>query len=575
MSKKTIQPKKNYLPILEDSALALLFFSVLLVFSTQIQVHFTLPKLVALRICSIFIIGLWIYRISVYEINAIPRAILFSSIALGIWWIISSFFAVHIPTALHGVYGRYNALLNHLLYLILFFIVASTPRSGNRIIKLFVTALIPVAVYAIFQHFKIDIFPWPDKGRSASTVGNPVILGAVLALGLPLALLLKKWWLIAAGLIFVGIITTVSRGAYLAVAVMIIFLSIVNFKKYLILLLILLVSISCSTRLTETSGITVRGIYYKAALEGIKSAPIFGVGFENFRIIYPKYRQPEDNIYHRDTIPTMVHNGYIQTAMTNGIPALILYLTLVGMILVSLIKKKDYFFVAAMMGYLVQDLTGWLEIALTPFFWIILGLSISRESFRDSLLIKGTPILKIIGWLCLAFSIFLSFDAVSRINADNIFYKAQAIKNYSLLDINIKEGLEFVSDDFYYYDIAGMLYLKQFVKTGDTDAYKKGISMLNKAHTLNPFDVYVLIHRLDLEAIALKQGVISKPLELADKIMAMDKNNPTVYESAMKLRIIEKRYPEALEYLKKAMILIPNNENYKLWLNSIILASQK
>jgi putative inorganic carbon (HCO3(-)) transporter len=566
---------KTNLSILEDSALALLFFSVLLVFSTQVQVHFTLPKLVALRICSVFVIGLWIYRISVYSINAIPRAILFSSIALGVWWIISSFFAVHIPTALHGVYGRYNALLNHLLYLILFFVVASTPRTGNRIIKLFIAALIPVAVYAIFQHFKIDIFPWPQGDRSASTIGNPVILGAVLALGFPLALSLKKWWLIAAAILLVGIITTISRGAYVAVAVSVIILILTkSFKKYFILLLILSVSLSCSARLTERAGITVRGIYYKAAFEGIKSSPIFGVGFENFRIIYPKYRQPEDSIYHKNVIPTMVHNGYIQLAMTNGIPALILYLALVGMILFSLIKRKNYFFVAAIAGYMVQDLTGWLEIALTPFFWIILGLCSPTNGDQ----IKGYSLTKVIAWLCLAFTAFLSFDSINRLHADNIFYKAQVVKNYNLLDINIKEGLEFVSDDFYYYDLVGTLYLKQFAKTGDVDTYKKSVVMLDRAHTLNPFDIYVLIHRLDIETMALKQGIISKPLELADKIIAMDKNNPTVYESAMKLRIIEKRYPEALEYLKKAMILIPNDENYIIWgkqLTAIILASKK
>jgi hypothetical protein len=132
--------------LVEDCVMGLLFLSVLLVFSTGVSVHFTLPKLIGLRIGTLFLAGLWIYRIRKREVQPVPRFILFSGIGLGIWWIFSTFFALHTYTAMHGVYGRYNGLFTHALWLILFFVFATLPASTKRterILNLFIVSLVP------------------------------------------------------------------------------------------------------------------------------------------------------------------------------------------------------------------------------------------------------------------------------------------------------------------------------------------------------------------------------------------------------------------------------------------------
>ena len=122
-----------------------------------------------------------------------------------------------------------------------------------------------------------------------------------------------------------------------------------------------------------------RFLYYQAALEGIKEFPVTGIGFENFRTLYPRYRQPLDNEIFSNTIPTMVHNGYLQTALTNGIPALLLYLLFLSSIVFFILKalrkapsEKEKTlqstFLASITGYLVQDFVGWLDVGLLPFF---------------------------------------------------------------------------------------------------------------------------------------------------------------------------------------------------------------
>lgn len=620
----------NKLVLVEDIALAVLFFSVALVFTTKIQVHFTLPKLAALRISSFFIVLIWIYRIKIGEIKAIPKPVLFTGIALGLWWIFTTFFAVHVPTAIHGVYGRYNALLNHEIYLLLFFIMATIPMDAKRverILKIFVAAFVPVALYAIIQFYGFDPFPWPI-GRSASTIGNPVILGAVLSLTFPFIVVLlfvtksnavRIYWGVIAALFLVGIITTLSRGPFAAIIVSFIIIFMMNLRKFktyfkkIIIFIIPLVVLAfvfaafshggmakITNRIKTISdiktdvNILARLVYYKAAINGIKDYPILGVGFENYRIVYPKYRLFEDNIYHKDTIPTMVHNGYIQTALTNGIPALVLYMVLVLFVFVFLIKAFRRTqnidmrflysgFVASIAGHLIQDLTGWLEIALTPLFWTILGLSVALSSIENQKMnLAGwkKPTGYAFGALCGIALIFLSVDAINRIHADRFFWKSQMLsptKDWPQIESNIKEGLEFMPDDFYYYDMAGLLYIKRLNETGDAGTYKKGVAILEKAHRMNPFDIYIFIHRMDIDSIALKKGIISKPSEFVEqsvnKLMSMDKNNPTIYESIVKLKLGEKKYKDALEYLKKAMALRPDDATYLLMQGEIYYAS--
>lgn len=610
--------KTDKITLIEDALFGLLFLSVALLFSTSIHVHFTLPKLLALRICSFFLVLLWIVRFKKGEIRPVPPFIFYTGVAFGLWLIFSTFFALHKPTALHGVYGRYNALLNHELYIILFFLVASMPMDLKRISRiagLFSFALTPVAIYAIIQYYNIDFFPWPT-GRSASTIGNPVILGAVLSLGFPFVLtfLLRHktntariiWGTLLLLFLF-AMFTTISRGPMLSVIISAAFILFINRKEcrkeikrlaffiipVIVLLSVFIISSPASLekmgqRFKDISNwktdrnIQVRLVYYKAALEGIKEYPVMGVGLESFRIIYPRYRQAQEG-QARDVIPTMVHNGYLQLALTNGIPALVLYILFICAVFFTLFRTlysstdsgKSFFisaFIGMAAGYLAQDLSGWMEIALTPFFWILLGAGVAISIDKQN---KD----RVIGWkakgmyafltLVSIGLIYLSFDALSRIYANRLFWQAQhmsVVKDWKQVEQNINEGLAVMSGDFYHEDMAGILYLKRVNEVSDQDAYFKGSKLLEQAHRHNPYDVYVMIHRIDLEVIALKKGMIQKPSDFVEKLvplmLKMDKNNPTVYESAIKLKLEERKHKDVLKLLEKARALHPDEIKY-------------
>ena len=620
-------PRRSFdtLTLLEDAVFCLFFFSLALLFTTSIQVHFTLPKLVALRICTLFMLLLWVYRFTKGHIKKLPKRVLYTGLALGLWWAFSSFFALHKYTALHGVYGRYNALYNHEIYLLLFFMIASIPMDIERIkriVRLFVYALVPVSLYAILQYHGIDPIPWPG-GRSASTIGNPVILGGVLGLAAPFILTFflqslrkdteRKWSCVWGGLFLLFVyatFTTLSRGPWwgmifstaVVVIVNTINRSIDRKKLYISLaafavfgLIVLSFNYNHVTRVTQSiklymtkktdTPMATRLIYWGAALRGIKDHPVTGVGFENFRIIYPSYRPVEDNIYFKDVIPTMVHNGYLQTALTNGIPALALYLALLTLIMALLIKsykrapEEDMrflctAFIASIVSYLVDDIFGWLEIAISPLFWTILALGVSLcvKDFRQEVLPGWKRnIGYCLGFLFAAGLLVLSYDAANRAFADRLFWKSQTMNpvlEWRQIESNITEGLASVPGDFFYEDMAGLLYLKRLNMTRDPQAYRQGVEALERAHRHNPFDIYVLLHRIDMEMVALRAGIIRYPapfvVKATDSLVLMDKNNPTVYEAIARLRLAEGKYQDALALIKKAGALKPEETKYSL-----------
>lgn len=147
---------------------------------------------------------------------------------------------------------------------------------------------------------------------------------------------------------------------------------------------------SSLTRLAGDEAINQRFIYYRAAIRAIYEHPIVGIGFENFRNFYPAYRGPDDVYFFRNIIPTMVHNGHIETALNNEIAALLLYVTLIGVVLFRLGRevkttqdpaRRDLLLclLAALCAYLVQDLSGWLDLGLASVFWVTLGLAANQS----------------------------------------------------------------------------------------------------------------------------------------------------------------------------------------------------
>src|ERR1700674_5268001 len=90
---------------IETALYGVLIAGLVLAFSTSLQIQFTLLKLVILRAIVALLIVIWMCRWRNSETRRLPAVVLIATAALGIWWGITTFFAVDRTTALNGVHG--------------------------------------------------------------------------------------------------------------------------------------------------------------------------------------------------------------------------------------------------------------------------------------------------------------------------------------------------------------------------------------------------------------------------------------------------------------------------------------
>jgi len=603
---------------LERLVYAVLLVLVALAFSTTLESQFTLPKLLALRALTPIVCALWTWRMARGEARPLPRAVLATGVAMNAWWIVTTLTAAHPHSALEGLHGRYNGLWQQEICFFLFVAVASAPFDLDavvRLAKVFVAALVPVSLYAIAQFAGWDPIPWP-AGRSASTIGNPVILAAVLALGMPFALVFAlarrraatALWGAALCLLGAAAATTLSRGPLVAavVAVAIVLAGVARDlrpdlgKRALAAGGVVLAALLAAGYFTvsgirdrtspvalESEG-TIRGRFYTvtAALGMIRDHPVVGVGVENFGLLYPRYRNAASERLTPDVLPTMVHNGYVQTAATTGVPGLVLYLAFAGSILATLwnawrrnVDRRARWLavacIASACAYLVQDLSGWLEISLSVFVWFVLGLGTAlaaqtarpvtasppRTWMRRAAVASGAA-------LTIA-AIALAVRAVDMVRADQSIRDAQrrSVKDdWPSMEADLAAALARAGDDAAYRDKAGVRYAQRYAATGDRAVYERSAALFDEAHRLDPFNPYFLLHRVDLETAELQKKATTRASAAADAAiaaaLAMDVNNAAAHESAARLELAEGKAAAASAHIQTARTLRPAQPRY-------------
>jgi O-antigen ligase len=143
-----------------------------------------------------------------------------------------------------------------------------------------------------------------------------------------------------------SLIFTLTRGAWIAVAIAIIYLIIV-FDKRLIFVLAVLLAFSpfVAPKHVKSRFMTIiqhkqgfmgeRPYWWRAALEMIKEHPLKGIGPGRFKTEY-MLRKPEGL---REN-PDKCHNTYLQIALEMGIPALLVFLWIVSLIFGMILRLR-------------------------------------------------------------------------------------------------------------------------------------------------------------------------------------------------------------------------------------------
>lgn len=601
------------------AAFACLFFGVALTFSTSVEAQFTLPKLVVLRAIAPAILLLWIVQLRRGEVAPIPRYIAGLAAAFAVWLIATTWFAVDATTALEGMHGRYNGLLNDLILLLLFVSIASMLVSRAQVetlIAIQASALVPVALFAVVRALGFFAASWPEP-RPASTIGNPVQLAAILVLEVPFVVAFlacrpsrtqRVVWSTILLLFLWAIGATLSRGPWVglaaAAAVMTIALwterrrgrigpspAVAAIAVGAVLLTIAAAASGALTRVTarvesfarigSDAGMINRFTYIGAAVRMLRDHPLTGVGIENFGLVYPRYRPVEPDDIPSDQLPTMVHNDYLQLAVSAGIPALVMYLALVGSIVVVVWRGSGHHrivamaFVASIVGYLVQQLSGWQELPVSVFFWSIVGAAVAYSGTaigRTNSGLAGWRTAASVAGVGLAIGIgLLATGSFREFLADQHFFDAnhrEVVWDWPRIAEDVAAGLALAPGTSFYEDAAGVIYMKRLHATGDGSAYRQSLEWLARAEQHNPLDPYILIHRIDLETIAIQRNVVptasTAAVRAVDRLEDMDPNNATVHDTVARLRLAQGLPNDALPAILRAEALRPHHVRYHM-----------
>ncbi|MFD1037346.1 O-antigen ligase family protein [Virgibacillus byunsanensis] len=396
--------------------------------------YVTLIKLVYL---SLFVIIMWYFFIyqcfrekrllGVLQTKGEKLAVLFFLLIC-----ISTLFSQDPMVSFLGGLHKVQGLIAWFSYISLFlftYILIPINKQVN-IIRLVVFASFFVGVYGIVQHFHLDSLTGKPVDRSfvkswavfdnANYFGTYLVIVIILAMTLYLSVESRRgyfiYWIIVSTL-FISLLYTTTRGAWIGAFSGVFILTVLLvwkrrdiWKRWAILLfsllfLLVIVNVSednyifnrifsigedANALVSEDDGDAGAGRWtlWKTSFPLIKDYYLIGSGPSTFSIVYPTVAG--ENKLHDNS-----HNEYLETAITLGVPALLVYLALMFIILKSSLSTAKrlngneaifaYGLIAAIIGYLVQTFFNVSVVTVAPFFWMVLGMSYAFSmSKRDT-----------------------------------------------------------------------------------------------------------------------------------------------------------------------------------------------
>ena len=319
---------------------------------------------------------------------------------------------------LFGISGRNTGLITYcgLAALLLAAVFASNERFLEKSWKAFLVAGGFSIGYSVIQVIGIDPLPWAYiYSHIGGFLGNPdfqsCFVGLMSAAAAAQLLnttysLAKKSALIV--LIFAGILVAYKSQSQqgllvfmIGVAVIIFIFIRTKYSKYFFasyvgLLIIGFIAVALGSLnkgplagLLYRGSVANRGDYWRAAIEMTKEHPIFGVGMDGYG---DWYRRSRDSVAigrsGASTLADAAHNVFLDISASGGVPFLLIYLAITGLVLVSLwkviarAKSFDPYFAAVAavwVGYQAQSAISINQIGLAVWGWVLSGTLIGYE----------------------------------------------------------------------------------------------------------------------------------------------------------------------------------------------------
>ena len=247
--------------------------------------------------------------------------------------------------------------LKKLIQFVIFFWVANTvqdEKQRNLIVTFLVIAGVVASLNGLYPQLEARNWSpiWSPRSRgtmsTATTFSGLLMLASLMTLGSFLYHKPKKYWLLVSfGIIFIGILYTQSRQAWVGELIGILFLVFFWKKNYLLLIPLLLVGLllyaptSISNRMLsftnlQDSSLQQRVSTWKVGWEIFKDHPLTGCGFKCVDFIHSQYPDPSGYTARYRGL----HNNILQLLVDTGIVGLGLWISIWVAYFIKIFKRR-------------------------------------------------------------------------------------------------------------------------------------------------------------------------------------------------------------------------------------------
>ena len=396
---------------------------VTLIFDVNINDPFNVPKLIVIILISSLLLVNTLFGLAQHPFrkNSIQSRFAQFVAVFGLIQLILIFFSPNLTVALFGETQRRNGFFTYLALCIIFVYAMKEINFENysKFIGMLVYTGLLVSGYGLIQASGNDWVNWDNPYNNAiTTLGNPNFTSAFLALIFvccSLVLLTKQFKahlnilsLLLIPIVLYIILSSDSRQGIYALVVGVVFyllvLAFVTKLKYRYVLSVsifsgLIFSIAGMLQIGPLSAalykpsVSVRGYYWKAALEMFLSNPLTGVGLDSYGYYFREFKDVGYvRNYGVELTSNNAHNTFLQFFATGGLFLGLTYFILVTLILVLglyAIKKSNNLkqqkilltFLSLYITFQAQSLISIDSIGLSVWSWTIGGSIVGLSSY--------------------------------------------------------------------------------------------------------------------------------------------------------------------------------------------------
>lgn len=364
------------------------------------------------------VLGVLLLLSIAHQFGAKKKRIRFDSLTLTV---MLYFFIVLLSTAFSPDGSRSADFLRLYVRAVLLFFFIGSVIDNEEWLRRYIHVILATGVVAVFTSL-YTLMVNPQSARAVGLFGfttDPNFFGCLLVCLLPLAMfcieesreLERKLYYIAVSFLFLyGIMLTFSRGAFIGLIAVIVYLAIskkISRKSVAAFLPLLLLAFALvpmqywrrmatiitffgsghATITTDLENIVRRFDYLKAGVGIFSDFPILGIGVENFPLFYPAYAPPGADISMRSP-----HNLYLQLLVETGVLG---FAAMGAVFLVafrflriaqgnhraSYASRMAVFLRGSLIGYLAASL--FISTVIYEIFWIIIGLAYVLKNLAE------------------------------------------------------------------------------------------------------------------------------------------------------------------------------------------------